>query len=107
LIAAVFSFFYGMGLLVANFIFAILIANAIAHRRGVAAPNRKSAEEPEVMLLFAGFFFVCAVSLFLATAAVVLQESRGPKRWPWLVSILSFLGPSVIVFGYAALSRLF
>lgn len=106
-VAAVFSFVWGIGLLVANFMFAILIENAIAHRRGVAAPNRKSAEEPEVMLLFAGVFFLCAVSLFLVTAAGLLQGYRGSKRLPWFLSILSFLAPSVIVFGYAALPRLF
>ena len=106
-VAGVSSFIYGIGLLVANFMFAILIENAIAHRRGVAAPNRKSAEEPEVMLLFAGVFFLCAVSLFVVTAAGLLQGYRGPKRLPWLLSIMSFLAPSVVIIGYAALPRLF
>ena len=106
-VAAVLSFIWGIGLLVANFMFAILIDNAIAHRRGVAAPNRKFAEEPEVLLLFASIFFLCAVALFVATVIGMLQHYHGPKRLPWLLSILSFLAPSVLIIGYAVLLRLF
>ena len=106
-VAAVLSFVWGIGWLVANFMFAILIDNVIAHRRGVAAPNRKFAEEPEMLLLFAGVFFLCAVALFVATVIGVLEHYRGPKRLPWLLSILSFLAPSVLIIGSAVLLRLF
>ena len=106
-VAAVLSFVWGIGLLVANFMVAILIENAVAHRRGVAAPNRKFAEEPEVMLLLAGAFFLCAVALFVETVIGVLQHYRGPENLAWSLSILSFLAPSVVISGYAAAPRLF